>query len=248
MELKKYPTLNIFFISLFGATVLFAENNKVPIDLEKSSLFMKKDEKFWVPINSSKARSTPRSVKEVFLKAIDQIKVDSSKNVMKNSKMISFEPQKFGPIFCLLGKDGFDVYFLKVDIYNNIMGLPFDRYYFVIFNKKTNQCSEKAFSIEDDFSDCYWDNLPNDQRAELVIDHGYRNGTGHYFEKTYYEVKSDLTIKELFVLYRDTDGDNFSEQKIVKKMKGRVVVEDSKGNSETGTITDTETEEIKFEF
>jgi hypothetical protein len=182
------------------------------------------------------------------LDAIITIKLNESK-ILTRSNEQSVEPLKFGPIFYLAGKNGFDVYFLKVNHqYNNIMGLPFDDYYFVIFEKKTKKCSEKSFLVKRSFSNCYWDDLPGDEKLELVIDDGWRNGTGQYFEKTYYEILNNLSVKELFVLGSSADGSYSSQERIVQKKKRSIVVEEVINNSEIEDSENKTLKEIKINF
>lgn len=251
--LKLFLKFNLFLILFLSAAVLLADDNKIPIDLEKAVPLSQAEGKSVPDENKSKGffsffnRRTPEAVKQVFLDLIHKIQTEPVETI-RDSKEPAVTPSEFGPVFYLTGNDGFDIYFLDVSQYNNIMGLPFDNYYFVIFDKKTDKCSTRSFLVNNDFVDCYWDNLPNDTKAELVIDDEHRNGTGHYFEKTYYEIKNDFSVKKLFALYGSSDGDYFSEQKIIKKNKESVIVEDLSGNSETGVLTDKKTEEIKFEF
>lgn len=244
---KQYLISNLFLILFFNATIVVAEDKKAPIDLEKAITLSQSKGKFVPDKNKSKNFTTPPNIKLIFSDTANKIQQDDLKNVGRSNEPRTI-PLEFGPIFNVAGKDGFDVYFLKVHQYNNIMGLPFDKYYFVVFDKKTKKCSGKSFLIQGNFVDCYWDNLTNDGRVQLVIDDEWHNGSAEYFDKKYYEIKDDLSIKELLALGGFVDGPHSQEQKIIQKKKKSVVVEETWNNSD---IEDGETKavtEVKLEF
>jgi hypothetical protein len=247
MSIKKFLVPSLFLVSLVSTKVLSADGEKTPVDLERAIPFSKSEGKFIPDENKSKDRSTPENVKQCFISVVGKVRADSLKRVDKSNAPL-FEPQKFGPIFYLVGKDGFDIYFLKIDQYNNIMGLPFDDYYLVVFDHKTLKCSEKPFLIQRDFDDSYWDSLSNDGRDQLVIDNHWVNGTGHYYDKSYYEILSDLSTKEVLMLSGSVDGPHSSEEKIVQKKNGSVLIEETSSNSDIENSGTKTVKEVKLKF
>jgi hypothetical protein len=240
--LKKSNFVLIATAILYGFPIL-CTGDELDLSSFNKAIWLSPQSHFYNPM---KYKVIPTEVKKVFRNQVLKARIEIESWNLKHPKRI--EKLVLGSVCFLPGPKDVDVFWLSETQF-----FPNDEKYealiFLADNNKTNKVSEHPIKIEEHIEQCYWKDLCENGKYDLVVNIEFRNGSGYYDWNRYYSIKEDLSFNKVLELKNETDSSQFLSEKIVGKKKNIVFVEEESGNTDLNQgQTVIKTREVKIDY